>query len=100
MCRAASETGQQMGSLLDKFSWNETDQASDRPSSPEQLVDMGDGHAVLDFTYRYLEAHSRPPSDDEVHNVTATIARYKGPSVVRWADLESILTGLFAMERT
>lgn len=101
VCRAASETGgQQMRSLLDKFSWYETDQASGRPSPPEQLVDMEDGHAVLDFTYRYLEAHSRPPSDDEVHNVTATIARYKGPQVVRWADLELILSGLFAMERT
>ena len=92
--------GQQMLSLLDKFSWYETDQASGRPSPPERLVDMEDGHAVLDFTYRYLEAHSRPPSDDEVHNVTATIARHKGPQVVRWADLELILTGLFAMERT
>ena len=87
-----------MVSLLDKFSWHESDQASGRPS-PEQLVDMEDGHAVLDFTYRYLEAHSRPPSDDEVRNVTATIARYKGPQVERWADLESILTGLFATER-
>ena len=87
-----------MVSLLDKFSWHESDQASGRPS-PEQLVDMEDGHAVLDFTYRYLEAHSRPPSDDEVHHVTATIARYKGPQVVRWADLELILSG-FAMERT
>ena len=88
-----------MGSLPDKCSWYEADQASGRPSSPEQLVDMEDGHAVSDFTYRYLEAHSRPPSDDEVRNVTATIARYKGPRVVRWADLESILTGLFATER-
>ena len=88
-----------MGGLLDKFSWYEADLASGRPSSPEQLVDMGDGHAVLDFTYRYLEAHSRPPSDDEVRKVTATIARYKGPQVVRWADLESILTGLFATAR-
>ena len=95
-----AKRGQQMLSLLDKFSWRETDRASGRPSPPEQLVDMEDGHAVLDFTYRYLEAHSRPPSDDEVRKVTATIARYKGPQVVRWADLESILAGLFAMERT
>jgi hypothetical protein len=89
-----------MVSLLDKSSWYETDQASGRPSPQEQLVDMEDGHAVLDFTYRYLEAHTRPPSDDEVHNVTGAFARYKGPHVVRWADLESILTGLLAMERT
>jgi hypothetical protein len=61
---------------------------------------MEDGHAVLDFTYCYLEAHTRPPSDVEVHNVTGAFARYKGPHVVRWADLESILTGLLAMERT
>jgi hypothetical protein len=88
-----------MVSLPDKFGWYETDQASGRPSPPEQLVDMGDGHAVLDFTYRYLEAHTRPPSDDEVHNVTAAIARYTGPQVVRWAELELILTGLLPMER-
>ena len=93
------QRGQQLRNLLDKFAWYETDQASDRPPPSEQLVDMQDGHAVLDFTYRYLEAHSRPPSDDEVHHVTATIARYKGPQVVRWADLELILSG-FAMERT
>ena len=88
-----------MLSLLDKLSCYETDQASGRPSPPEQLVDMEDGHAVLDFTYYYLETHSRPPSDGEVRNVTAAIARYKGPQVLRWADLESILTGLFATER-
>ena len=89
-----------MVSLLDKFSWLKTHQVGGRPSPQEQLVDMEDGHAVLDFTYRYLEAHTRPPSDFEVHNVTAAFARYKGPHVVRWADLESILTGLLAMERT
>ena len=90
-----------MPNLRDKPFWYETDQASSRPSSPaEYLVDTENSHAVLEFTYRYLAAHSRPPSDDEVHNVTATIARYKGPQVVRWADLELILTGLFAMEHT
>ncbi len=88
-----------MLSLLDKLSWYETDQASGRPSPPEQLVDMENGHAVLDFTYHYLEAHSRPPTDDEVHNVTGTIARYKGPRVVPRATLESFLTELLAMER-
>jgi hypothetical protein len=85
-----------MPHLLDKLYWHETDQVSGRPSSPpEYLVDMENGHAVLDFTYRYLEAHSRPPSDDEVHNVTATIARYKGPRVVPRATLESFLGELF-----
>ena len=59
---------------------------------------MEDGHVVLHFTYRYLEAHSLPPSDDEVPNVTATIARYKGPRVVRWAALESFLAGPFAIQ--
>jgi hypothetical protein len=84
-----------MPNLLDKLDWHEADQASSWPSSaPEQLVDMENGHAVLDFTYRYLEAHSRPPSDDEVRNVTATIARYKGPRVVPWATFESLLVEL------
>jgi hypothetical protein len=82
-----------MLSLLDKFSWYEMDKASSRPHSPEQPVDIGNGDAVLDFTYRYLEAHSRPPSDDEVRNVTWTIAQYKGPPVVPWATLESFLVG-------
>jgi hypothetical protein len=92
--------GQQMPNLLDNLYWYETDQASSRPSSPAaQLVDMENGHAVLDFTYRYLAAHSRPPSDDEVHSVTATIARYKGPQVVPSATLESFLAGLFSVER-
>ena len=88
-----------MPNLLDKLHWYETNQASSRLSPPEQLVDVENGYAVLDFTYRYLEAHSRPPSDDEVYNVTATIAQYKGPRVVPSTILESILAGLFAMER-
>jgi hypothetical protein len=87
-----------MPNLLDKLDWSETDPASSRASPPEQLVDMENGHAVLDFTYRYLEAHLRPPSDDEVHNVTATIARYKGPRVVPRATLESFLGELFNVE--
>jgi len=98
--RAESEAGRQQLRKPDKFAWCGTDQASGRPSPPEQLVDMEDGHAVLEFTYRYLEAHSRPPSDAEVHSVTATIARVRGPQIVRWADLELILSGLFSMERT
>jgi hypothetical protein len=89
-----------MPNLLDKLDWHEIDHARSRPlSPPEQLVDMENGHAVLDFTYRYLEAHSRPPSDDEVHNVTATIARYNGPRVVPWTTLESFLAELFDMQR-
>jgi hypothetical protein len=69
------------------------------PPASAQLIDMQNGHSVLAFTYRYLEAHSRPPSDDEVHNVTATIARYNGPRVVPWATLKSFLAGLFTAER-
>ncbi len=88
-----------MPHLLDKLSWYETDPAKSRPGPPAQLVDVGNGYAVLEFTYRYLEARLLPPSDDEVRNVTATIARYKGPSVVRWATLESFLAGLLGMER-
>jgi hypothetical protein len=89
-----------MRHLLDELQWYETDRGNSRPpSSPEQLVDMENGYAVLAFTYRYLETHSRPPSDDEVHNVTATIAQYKGPRVVLWTTLESILAGLFTLER-
>ncbi len=87
-----------MVNLLDKLSWYETDRASSRLSLPE-LVDVENGHAVLDFTYHYLEAHSLPPTDDKVHNVTATIARYKGPRVVPRTTLESFLAGLFTMER-
>lgn len=89
-----------MRNLLDKLQWYETDQASSRPpSSPEQLVDIENGYAVLAFTYRYLEAHSLPPSDDEVRNVTTTIARYKGPRVVRSATLELLLAGLLTVQR-
>lgn len=88
-----------MPNIVDKPCRYETDQGGSRPSSPEQLVDVEDGDVVLDFTYRYLKAHSLPPSDSEVHNVTATIARYKGPRIVRSATLETFLAELLAMER-
>ena len=87
-----------MQNLLAKPCRYEMDQGGSRPSPSEQLVDVEDGDVVLDFTYRYLEAHSLPPSDSEVHNVTATIARYKGPRVVRWATLESFLAGLLTAQ--
>jgi len=84
---------------VDKLFRQETDRPVGRPSNPsEQLVDVEDGDAVLDFTYRYLEAHSLPPTDSEVHNVTATIARYKGPRIVRRVTLESFLAGLLTVE--
>ena len=87
-----------MPNLLDKLYWYQTDQVSSRPSLPEQLVDLEDSDVVLDFTYRYLEAHSLPPSDYEVHNVTATIARYEGPRIVRYAALESFLGRLLPVK--
>ena len=69
------------------------------PHETEQLVDVEDGDAVLDFAYRYLETHSLPPSDSEVYNVIATIARYKGPRIVRRGTLESFLAGLLTAQR-
>ena len=88
-----------MGNLLDKVYWSETGQAGRLPSPSEDLVDVEDAEAVLDFTYRYLKAHLLPPSDDEVRNVTATIARYKGPRVVRSATLDLLLAGLLTVQR-
>ena len=73
--------------------------AGTRRSSTEELIDVADGDIVLHFTYRYLEAHSLPPSDDEVHSVTAAIARYNGPQVVSWAVLESFLAGVLLGQR-
>ena len=99
-CRAAKlSEWHQMRNLLDELSWFESDPVGSRPSPSGELIDVEDGDVVLHFTYRYLEAHSLPPSDDEVHNVTATIARYKGPRVVQWAALESFLAGPFTMQR-
>jgi hypothetical protein len=88
-----------MRSISTEIYWYETEQGVSEPSSSEQLVDVGNGDAVLAFTHRYLQAHSRPVSDDEVHNVTATIGRYKGPQVVRCETLESFLAGLLRVER-
>ena len=87
-----------MHNVLDELYPNETDRAGSLFCSQEELVDVEDGEVVLEFTYRYLEAHCLPPSDDEVHNVTATIARYKGPRIVRCATLESFLAGLLPVQ--
>ena len=89
-----------MPHLMDKLYWYETDQMSGRPPTPERLVDVEDADLVLDFTYQYLEAHALPPNDDEVHNVIATIARYKGPPIVRRATLESFLAGILTEAST
>jgi len=82
---------------MDKLYWYETDQMCCRPPTPEQLVDVDDADLVLDFTYRYLEAHALPPSDDEVHNVIAAIARYKGPPIIRRTTLELFLAGILTV---
>lgn len=83
-----------MPDLLDQLCWRDVDHPGSGPSAPEQLIDVENGYAVLDFAYRYLETCSRPPNDNEVHNVTATVARYKGPRLVPWSTLESLLAGL------
>ncbi len=78
----------------------ETGKMDSQPSRPGQLlVDVADRNAVLKFTYHYLQARSRPANDCEVHNVTSTIARYKGPRVVEWGTLESFLAGLVTDDR-
>jgi hypothetical protein len=88
-----------MPHLLDKLYWFEPDQTpGGRAPPPEQLVDVEDADVVLDFAYSFLEAHALPPSDNEVHNVTAAIARYKGPGVVGWATLESFLARFLTKE--
>lgn len=69
--------------------------ANRSPFAPALSIDMESGGAVLEFTYRFLKAHSRPPSDDEVRNVTWTIANYKGCRFVSQAALESYLACLY-----
>ena len=77
---------------------NAANSANRLPFAPAHTIDMESGGAVLEFTYRYLKAHSRPPSDREVRNVTATIARYKGSRFVLRTTLESYLSGLYDTE--
>jgi hypothetical protein len=74
--------------------WYEIGDADRSSPSPEELIDVANAEAVLDFTNRYLLARSRPASDDEIHHVTASIGRYKGPQLVGWATLESFLAGI------
>ncbi len=81
-----------MNNISEAFCWYETDAGDGQES--EQLVDVGNRDSVLDFTQRFLESHALPRNIDEVHNVTATIARYKGPRLVRSATLESFVAGL------
>lgn len=49
---------------------------------------------VQAFVYSYLGAHSRPWSEDDVHNITMAVARYKGPAVIRDTTLHSFLAAL------
>jgi len=84
-----------MRNLLDTLHWYESQRVRRGPPRSEHLVDLEDGDSVLEFTYRYLEAHSRPPSDDEVRKVTATIALHKGSQVVPRTTLEVFLAGFF-----
>jgi len=71
---------------------NEAGGTADQP--PERVVDLADRDSVLDFTNHYLETYSRQKNIDEVQHITAVISRYKGPRIVRWATLESFVTGL------
>ena len=87
-----------MSNPLDRLYRYAGNRANRSPFAPAQPIDMESGGAVLDFTYRFLKAHSRPPSDKEVRNVTATIARYKGPRFVSRTTLESYLAGLYHTE--
>ena len=84
-----------MPNLMDKLRWREADLVADHVSnwlsSSEELVDSENGDAVLDFVYGYLKARSRPPNDNEVRKVAATIAQYKGPRMVQGSTLESLL---------
>jgi hypothetical protein len=77
--------------LPDNLHWYETEAGS---HSSDDLIDVENADLVLQFAYRYLEARSLAPGDDEVRNVTATIARYKGPRIVPGTALESFLAGL------
>jgi hypothetical protein len=65
-------------------------------ATQDDWINVEHGDEVLEFAYSYLQAHSRPPSDDEVHNVTAAIARYKGPALIRAATLELFVAPLLA----
>ena len=78
---------------LDSLHWYESQRASRGPSGSDHLVDLEDGKSVLDFTYCYLEAQSRSPSDDKVRKVTAAIALHKGPRTVLRTTLEVFLAG-------
>jgi len=51
-----------MPNLLDKLYWCKANQANSLPSPPEQPVDLESGYAVLEFTYRYLEADRDRPA--------------------------------------
>ena len=98
--QTTSTCGTRMRELLDELYLTEPGPVGALQSATNELVDVADGDIVLHFTYHYLEAHSLPPGDDEVHSVTAAIAQYKGPQVVSWATLESFLAGVLVVQST
>ena len=98
--QTTSTSGTRMRELADELCLTGLGLVGIRQSATNELVDVADGDIVLHFTYRYLEAHSLPPGDDEVHSVTAAIAQYKGPQVVSWATLESFLAGVLTVQPT
>ena len=73
---------------------DEPDRTDREPARAGRVVDVANRDSVLDFTAHYLESLSRERTIDAVHDVTAAIARYKGPRLVRWASLEAFLAGL------
>ena len=83
-----------MRKVLESLHSYESQRACRGLPTSEPTVDLEDGDSVLDFTYDYLKAHSRPPSDDEVRKVTATIALHKGPRAVLQTTLEAFLVSL------
>ena len=74
----------------------ETERADTDPTGANPIIDLGDGSAVRKFAREYLSALQRPLGADELHDVTAAISRYKGPSLIRRKTLESFLALMLA----
>jgi len=72
----------------------ETGHTDSDPANP--LIDIGDSNAVRKFAREYLSALQRPFEPDAIHDVTAAISRYKGPSLIRRETLESFLALMLA----
>jgi hypothetical protein len=74
----------------------ETGHADTDPARPNPIIDLGDSSAVRKFAREYLSALQRPLEPDAIHDVTAAISRYKGPSLIRRETLESFLALMLA----